>query len=63
MKKEYKKQSNETLGQYCDRMAIVCEGKSAQEIRDILHEVSVASYIEGSNVVEELYRKFAKDHD
>lgn len=59
MKKEYKIQKNETLAQYCDRMAIVCEGKNAKEIRDILHEVSVASYIKGSNTTEEIYRKFA----
>ena len=58
MKKEYRIQKNETLAQYCDRMSIVCEGKNAKEIRDILHEVSVASYIKGSQTAEELYRKF-----
>lgn len=50
MKRVLRKRKDEILDSWCQRLAIECEGMTAKELYEVLHEVSVTSYIEGSNV-------------
>lgn len=58
MKRELKKRKDETLGEWRKRIALLCTGMSAEQMQEVLHEMSVASYIEGSNAMAEVQRRF-----
>lgn len=47
MKKEYKKQKGENLAQWCERIAVACQGRSLKEVLEMIIEVSKTSYMEG----------------
>lgn len=51
MKRELKRRNNETLDEWCSRIAYYMAQDKAQYVvmKTILHEVSVESYIHGSN--------------
>lgn len=50
MKRVLKKHKDEILDAWCQRLAIECEGMTAKQLYEVLHEVSVTSYIEGVHV-------------
>ena len=52
MKKEYKKRKGETLADWVQRLAPAIQGRSLTEVHDILHDLSVTSYIEGVHAAE-----------
>ena len=58
MKRQLKQRKGETLGEWRERIAPLCVGMSAEQIQEVLHEMSVASYIEGSNAMVEVQRRF-----
>ena len=47
MNTEYKKRNDENLAQWCERIAAACQGRSLQEIHEMISEVSKESYIVG----------------
>lgn len=47
-KKDYKKRKDETLGQWCERIAVICHDKPVNDILTLVREVSVTSYAEGA---------------
>ena len=49
MKKSLKIRNGETLHDWTVRLALECEGMTAKALQEVLHEVSVTSYIHGSN--------------
>ena len=60
MKKEYKKQKGENLAQWCERIAAACQGRSLKEVHEMIREVSIVSYTEGTNVERELHKKYGR---
>ena len=58
MKRRLKQRKDETLGEWCERIAPLCTGLSAEEMYEVLHSVSVSSWIDGSNAHQQLI----KDH-
>jgi hypothetical protein len=58
MKKEYKKKKSENLAQWCERIAAACQGRSLQEVHEMISEVSKTSYIEGIHAEREVSAKF-----
>ena len=60
MKKEYKKQKNENLAQWVERIAAACQGRSLKEVHEMIREVSIVSYTEGTNVERELHKKYGR---
>lgn len=49
MKKEYRKQKTENLAQWCERVAVACQGRSLAETIEMIQEVSKTSYIIGTD--------------
>lgn len=60
MKKEYKKQKNENLAQWVDRIAVACQGRSLAEVHEMISEVSKTSYIEGVRAADDMIRKYQR---
>ena len=60
MKKEYKKQKNENLAQWVERIAAACQGRSLKEVHEMIREVSIVSYTKGTNVERELHKKYGR---
>ena len=58
MKKEYKKQKGENLARWCERIAAACQGRSLEEVHEMISEVSKTSYIEGVRSEREVSAKF-----
>ena len=59
MKKEYKKKKGETLGKWVERLSqdVLWQRLEPHDIQEILHEVSVTSYIHGTNVTLDILKK------
>lgn len=47
MNKEYKKRSDENFAQWIERIAAACQGKSLEEVREMITEVCKQGYIKG----------------
>lgn len=63
MKREQlKHRKDENLSQWIDRISAYYDTHevTTKEMRDILHEVSVQSYIEGSNAATSMMNNFMK---
>ena len=60
MKKEYKKRKDENLSQWVERIAAACQGRSLKEVHEMIREVSIVSYTEGTNVERELHKKYGR---
>ena len=58
MKRQLKQRKGETLGEWCERIAPLCIGLTAEEMYEVLHSVSVSSWIDGSNA----HQKLVKEH-
>ena len=58
MKRQLKKRKGENLGGWCERIAPLCTGLSADEMHEVLHMVSVRSWIDGSKA----HQKLVKEH-
>ena len=58
MKRELKKQKDESLGQWYERIAPLCVGMTAAQLHEVLREVSVTSYAVGSNSAIEIMKKY-----
>jgi len=58
MKRELKKQKDERLGQWYKRIAPLCVGMTAAQLHEVLREVSVTSYAEGSNSAIKIMKKY-----
>ena len=57
MKRELKKRKDERLGQWYERIAQLCVGMTATQLHEVLREVSITSYAEGSNAAIEIMKK------
>jgi hypothetical protein len=57
MNRELRKRKDENLGQWRERIATLCVGMTAYQLQEVLHEVSVTSYTEGSNAAIEIMKK------
>ena len=57
MKRELKKRKDERLGQWYERIAPLCVGMTATQLYEVLREVSITSYTEGSNAAIEIIKK------
>lgn len=60
MKKRLRQMRGESLGAWTERLARACVGMTSEELGEVLHEVSVNSYIQGSNDAHELLTKYRK---
>ena len=60
MKKEYKKQKDENLAQWVERIAAACQGRSLEEVHEMISEVSKTSYIDGVHAADSLNKKFGR---
>lgn len=60
MKRYLKKAADEKLCEWIDRLAPECVGMDTDQIHEILREVSVKSYIAGSN---DAHTSFLKNLD
>ena len=60
MKKEYKKQKGENLARWCERIAAACQGRSLEEVHEMISEVSKTSYIEGVHAEREISKKYGR---
>ena len=58
MKRQLKKRKGENLGGWCERIAPLCTELSADEMHEVLHMVSVRSWIDGSKA----HQKLVKEH-
>lgn len=47
MNKQYKKREDESLGQWSERIAAACQGRSLAEVCEMISEVSKTSYLIG----------------
>lgn len=47
MNKQYKKREDESLGQWSERIAAACQGRSLAEVCEMIAEVSKTSYLIG----------------
>lgn len=57
MKRTLKRRKGETLGEWRERIAPLCVGMSAEQIQEVLHDVSVTSYIEGTNTLSTMRKE------
>jgi hypothetical protein len=57
MRREIKKRKDERLVQWYKRIAPLCVGMTAAQLHEVLREVSVTSYTEGSNAAIEIMMK------
>ena len=60
MNKEYKKQKDENLAQWCERIAVACQGRSLAEVLEMIREVSVTSYTEGVHAEIAISKKYGR---
>ena len=61
MKKELKKQKNENLSDWIVRLSpIIAKMTETDKIEEIIRQISVESYIEGSNANEQIMLKYRK---
>ena len=60
MKKEYKKQKGENLARWCERIAAACQGRSLEEVHEMIREVSVTSYTEGVHAERAISKKYGR---
>ena len=60
MNRKYKKKASENLGMWCIRLSkqINTNKLTQEELFEVLHELSVTSYIEGIKVQQEVDKKF-----
>ena len=58
MKRELHKRKDENLGGWCERIAPLCKELSPGKMFEVLHNVSVKSYIEGSNSAIAMMKKY-----
>lgn len=58
MKKELHKRKDESLHEWCERIAPLCKELSPSKMFEVLHNVSVKSYIEGSNSAIAMQKKY-----
>ena len=56
--KEYQKRKNENLNRWVERIAAMCQGRSLQEVIEMITEVSKTSYIEGVLAERNISAKF-----
>ncbi len=61
MKQSLRQTQGESLGEWTERLANACTGMTAKEIQEVLHEVSVRSYLKGSNDTHELLTKYRNE--
>ena len=54
------KRKDENLAQWCERIAAACQGRSLQEVHEMVSEVSKTSYIEGVNAEREISKKYGR---
>jgi hypothetical protein len=59
-KKEYQKREDENLARWCERIAVMCCGRSLQEVLEMVSEVSKTSYIAGVHAEREINAKYNK---
>ena len=58
--KEYRKKKGENLAQWCERIAVSCQGRSLSEVHEMISEVSKTSYIEGVLAEREISKKYRR---
>ncbi len=58
MKKELHKRKYESLGDWCERIAPSCKELSPSKMFEVLYNVSVKSYIEGSKSAIAMMKKY-----
>ena len=54
------KRKDENLAQWCERIAAACQGRSLQEVHEMVSEVSKTSYIEGANAERKISKKYGR---
>ena len=54
------KRKDENLAQWCERIAAACQGRSLQEVHEMVSEVSKTSYIEGVNAERKISKKYGR---
>jgi hypothetical protein len=59
--KEYRKNKGENLAKWCERIAAACQGRSLQEVHEMISEVSKTSYIEGVLAERKISKKYGRD--
>jgi hypothetical protein len=59
--KEYRKKKGENLAKWCERIAAACQGRSLQEVHEMISEVSKTSYIEGVLAERKISKKYGRD--
>jgi hypothetical protein len=58
--KEYRKKKGENLAKWCERIAAACQGRSLQEVHEMISEVSKTSYIEGVLAERKISKKYRR---
>jgi hypothetical protein len=58
--KEYRKKKGENLAKWCERIAAACQGRSLQEVHEMISEVSKTSYIEGVLAERKISKKYGR---
>ena len=58
--KEYRKKKSENLAKWCERIAAACQGRSLQEVHEMISEVSKTSYIEGVLAERKISKKYGR---
>jgi hypothetical protein len=58
--KEYRKKNGENLAKWCERIAAACQGRSLQEVHEMISEVSKTSYIEGVLAERKISKKYGR---
>ncbi len=58
--KEYRKKKGENLAKWCERIAAACQGRSLQEVHEMISEVSKTSYIDGVLAEREINKKYPR---
>jgi hypothetical protein len=59
--KEYRKKKGENIAKWCERIAAACQGRSLQEVHEMISEVSKTSYIEGVLAERKISKKYGRD--
>ena len=58
--KEYRKKKGENLAKWCERIAAACQGRSLEEVHEMISEVSKTSYIEGVLAERKISKKYGR---
>jgi hypothetical protein len=61
MRKRLRQKPGESLGAWTERLARACVGMTSEELGEVLHEVSVNSYIQGSGDTHKLLTKYRNE--